>query len=366
MPVSRVSGAGAPAAGPSTADAGRSDLSLHRRAASGSAATGGADGAADGLRVVTDVLRLSGLSAGYDGRPVLRGIDLRVQRGDVVAVLGPNGSGKTTLLRAVLGLVPRTGGTLELFGTPAHAFTDWSRIGWVPQRTGAASGVPATVREIVSSGRLPRLRRLRRMRPADRAAVDWALETVGLAALHDRDVATLSGGQQQRVLIARALAGEPDLLVLDEPTSGVDLDSQRALAEGLGGLREQGVTIVLVAHELGPMAGLIDRAVVLRAGAVVHDGPPPTVDFLHAVDPEHAHPPHHGDPAAPAAVPLGGGGPLGVRRPGAPLPGAPLPGAPLPGAPLPGAPLPGVPLPGVPLPGVPLPGVPLPARGWPS
>ena len=254
------------------------------------------------LAVVHDVLRLRGLSAGYDGRRVLHGVDLHVRTGEVVAVLGANGSGKTTLLRAVLGLVPTTGGSLELFGTPAGAFRDWRRIGWVPQRTGAASGVPATVREVVAQGRLPRLRRLRRARAEDRAAVDRALETVGLAARRDDEVATLSGGQQQRVLIARALAAEPDLLVLDEPTSGVDADSQRALAEGLTALCRGGVTVLLVAHELGPLAPLVRRAVVLRAGAVVHDGPPPPVAWLHDVDPEHAHPPHGPDPADAASL----------------------------------------------------------------
>ena len=238
------------------------------------------------------VVRLRGGVVSYDGTPVLRGVDVEVGAGEVVAVLGANGSGKSTLVRAVLGLVPLEAGTLELFGTPAARFTDWPRIGWVPQRVGATSGVPATVREVVASGRLPRLRRLRRPTDADRRAVDDAVAAVGLSSRSRDSVGTLSGGQQQRVLIARALAGGPDLLVLDEPTSGVDADSQAALATTLALLVERGVTVVLVAHELGPMAPLVGRAVVLRDGHVVHDGPPPSGDHLHAYDPEHAHPPH--------------------------------------------------------------------------
>ncbi len=238
-----------------------------------------------------DVLRLRALSAGYDGRAVLHGVDLRVATREVVALLGANGSGKTTLVRAVLGLVPVLAGTVELFGAPAAA-VDRRRLGWVPQRSGAASGVPATVREVVATGRLARLGRLRRPGTADRAAVDRAVETVGLADRRDDDVASLSGGQQQRVLIARALAAEPELLVLDEPTAGVDVDTQRALADALRVLGRQGMTVVLVAHELGPMTPLVSRAVVLRGGRVVHDGPPPHPDELHDFDPEHAHPPH--------------------------------------------------------------------------
>ena len=240
------------------------------------------------------VLALRGAAAGYDGRPVLSGIDLEVRAGEVVAVLGANGSGKTTLVRCVLGLVPLEGGTLELFGVPAPGFRDWPRIGWVPQRAEASSGVPATVREVVASGRLSRMRRLQRAGPADRAAVTEAIEVVGLTHRSEADVSTLSGGQQQRVLIARALAGTPDLLVLDEPTSGVDADSQHALADALRVLVARGVAVVLVAHELGPLAPLVDRAVVLRHGRVVHDGPPPTDEHLHGYDPEHAHPPHLG------------------------------------------------------------------------
>ena len=238
------------------------------------------------------VLLLRSVSAGYDGRIALSDVDLRVDAGEVVAVLGANGSGKSTLVRTVLGLLPLAGGELELFGVPAAEFRARTRIGYVPQRGGATTGVPATVREVVATGRLA-LTGLRRARGVDRRAVDDALATVGLLDRARDSVATLSGGQQQRVLIARALTCDPDLLVLDEPTAGVDVASQQALADTLRTLVGRGTTVVLVAHELGPLHPLITRAVTMSDGRVLHDGPPPDADHLHLHDPEHAHPVHH-------------------------------------------------------------------------
>jgi zinc transport system ATP-binding protein len=251
----------------------------------------------------TTALEVAAGTVAYSGRPVLTRIDLKVSAGEVRAVLGPNGSGKSTLIRAALGLVPLLAGEASLFGTPVRRFTDWRRVGYVPQRLGAGSGVPATVAEVVAAGRLARRGFLRPFRAADRAAVDAALDVVGLTDRRRDPVATLSGGQQQRVLIARALAGEPDLLVLDEPTAGIDAASQQALADALRTLTGRGVTVVLVAHELGPIAPLVDRTLVLRDGRVAYDGAP--VNAPHGVgwhDPggEHAHPepvPTDRDPA---------------------------------------------------------------------
>ncbi|MFB4197181.1 metal ABC transporter ATP-binding protein [Streptomyces carpaticus] len=212
-------------------------------------------------------LTLRGVHAELGGRPVLRGIDLTVGRGEVVALLGANGSGKSTAVRAAVGQVPVTGGELALFGTPVRRFRDWRRVGYVPQRSTAAGGVPATVREVVSAGRLAR-RRLRPLGRADRAAVDRALELVGLADRSGDPVEALSGGQHQRVLIARALAGEPELLIMDEPLAGVDLASQRILADTLRSQLAQGVSTLVVLHELGPLEPLITHSVSLSAGLV--------------------------------------------------------------------------------------------------
>jgi zinc transport system ATP-binding protein len=220
------------------------------------------------------VVDITGGGVALGGRPVLRGIDLSVSHGEVLAVLGANGSGKSTLVRAMTGLVPMSHGSVSLFGVPLHDFADWHRVGFVPQRATAASGVPASVWEVVTSGRLSRRRVFRPMRAADREAVGSAIEAVGLTPQARHGVATLSGGQQQRVLIARALAGQPELLVLDEPTAGVDAPSQDAFAAALESLVRAGATVVLVAHELGPLAPLIERVVWMRDGRVAHDGPP--------------------------------------------------------------------------------------------
>src|SRR5690242_1095845 len=188
--------------------------------------------------------------------------------------MGANGSGKSTLVRALTGLRPLASGSLRLFGTPLEDFHGWQRIGFVPQRGGAGSGVPASVWEVVASGRLTHRRLLRPLSRADRTAIDEALEVVGLADRARDGVSQLSGGQQQRTLIARALAGEPELFFLDEPTAGVDLPNQVALAASLARLKARGATVVLVAHELGPLGSLVDRSVVMRDGRIAYDGSP--------------------------------------------------------------------------------------------
>jgi zinc transport system ATP-binding protein len=249
----------------------------------------------------TPVIELEQAAVAIAGRPILRGIDLRVTPGEFVALMGANGSGKSTLVRALTGLLPLAGGSLTLFGTPFDGFHDWQRIGFVPQRGGAGSGVPASVWEVVASGRLTRRRLLRPLGRADRAAIADALEVVGLSHRARDGVSMLSGGQQQRVLIARALAGE------HEPTAGVDLPNQQVLADTLETLSQRGATIVLVAHELGPMAPLIDRAVVMRDGRIAYDGPPLASDEVatahldghhhhHSAPDRHDHAPHVASP----------------------------------------------------------------------
>lgn len=263
--------------------------------------------------VDTDPLELTSGSVEIGGIPILRDIDLTVHNGEFVALMGANGSGKSTLVRALTGLRPLSGGDLRLFGTPYDDFKDWRRVGYVPQRVGAASGVPASVWEVVASGRLTHRKLLRPLSRADRQIIADAIELVGLAGKARDGVATLSGGQQQRTLIARALASQPDLLFLDEPTAGVDLPNQVALADTLGRLKQRGATIVLVAHELGPLEPLIDRSVVLRNGSKVYDGPCLSDSDVHASDfgwlashhhdhertpdhPHETHAPHVGTP----------------------------------------------------------------------
>ncbi|MDO9494949.1 MAG: ABC transporter ATP-binding protein [Nocardioides sp.] len=238
-------------------------------------------------------IELTDGAVAISGRPILRGIDLRVEAGEFVALLGANGSGKSTLVRALTGLRPLAHGRLRLFGIDAGHFDDWQRVGYVPQRAGATSGVPASVWEVVASGRLTRRKLLRRLSRADRLAIDDALAVVGLTDRRRDGVAQLSGGQQQRALIARALAGEPELIFLDEPTAGVDVPNQLALAEALRELKSRGATIVLVTHELGPLAELVDRAVVMRDGRIAYDGAPLTDHQVHDPWLGESHTHHH-------------------------------------------------------------------------
>jgi zinc transport system ATP-binding protein len=233
------------------------------------------------------VLAAEDLSVELGGLPVLRGITMSVRHGEAVALLGGNGSGKSTLVRALLGLIPAQRGSVELFGTPLRSFRQWSKVGYVPQRsTGGLAG--AKVKEVVASGRLAHRKPFVPASAKDRQAVSDALRAVGLQDRADAEMAHLSGGQQQRVLIARALTNAPLLLVLDEPTAGVDREHQQVLATVLAELVQGGTSVLVVLHDLGPLGGLIDRAVVLREGRVVHDG-----DLGELVAAHHNHHGHH-------------------------------------------------------------------------
>ncbi len=256
------------------------------------------------------VLALADVAVSLGGRPVLRDIDLTVTQGEVVALLGANGSGKSTLVRTAVGLHPMRTGSVRLFGTPLPSYDAWQRVGYVPQRSSAATGVPATVWEVVASGRLSRRRLLLPLARADRAAIGAAIDAVGLGERTGQPVSTLSGGQQQRVLMGRALAGEPDLMLLDEPNAGVDVDSQHRIADTLAERAAAGATLLVVLHELGPFAPLIQRAVMLREGRLVYDGPPSGVADLHDAQPfgGHHHPPRSGPDFVPdVRAPFEGG-----------------------------------------------------------
>ena len=247
---------------------------------------------------MTPAVAVNGLTINLGGRPVVKQVDLTVDVGEFVTVLGTNGSGKSTLVRACIGLVPINAGSIELFGTPLAKFKSWHRLGYVPQQSNATSGVPATVYEVVMSGRLARRRFFGGRDQADLEAVVEAVERVGLTDRLRDSVTELSGGQQQRALIARALAAQAELLVMDEPTAGVDHANQESLAELLCGLVREGASILLVEHELGPLQPLIDRAVVLRAGEVVYNG---SVDGVAAHEYAHMHP-HTGQPTKPSSL----------------------------------------------------------------
>lgn len=220
------------------------------------------------------VASLDDVSCGYGGEPVVAGVSLELCAGEFVALVGPNGSGKSTLLRALVGSLTPESGRISLFGSdPRHLRERW-RLGYVPQRPTLAAGIAATVEDVVASGRLARSGWFRRRRSADRPIIDHALEAVGLSDLRGAKVADLSGGQQQRAFIARAMAGEPELLVLDEPVAGVDAESQRAFRDSLLDLvNHHDATVLLVSHELGAVADALDRVIVLKQ-RVLFDGTP--------------------------------------------------------------------------------------------
>lgn len=202
---------------------------------------------------------------------ILHQVSLTVERGESVALLGANGCGKSTLIKACLGLYPLADGDVQLFGASLskRRQVPWMQVGYVPQRVSATAGVPATALEVVRSGLLGPGRPFASWGGAAKAQALEALAQVGLAKRANDHVQVFSGGQAQRVMIARALVRRPQLLFLDEPLAGVDRASRQGLADCLAQLREQGITLVTVLHEMGELAGLVDRTVTLADGRVV-------------------------------------------------------------------------------------------------
>jgi zinc transport system ATP-binding protein len=233
-------------------------------------------------------VELEDVSFAYAGGPAaLEYVSLTVERGVFVGIAGPNGGGKTTLLRLALGLERPSSGRVRLFGGTPGA-RGLPRVGYVAQRAHVVSGTPVTVREVVEAGRLAVRGPLGPLRAADRSAVAAAIERVDLGPRADTSLRTLSGGMQQRAFIARALAAEPALLALDEPTTGVDAESQESLAALLAELRsELGVTILYVSHEFGAVEHVVSRLVLVN-GRVVFDGDPADLPSVWH-DPSHVH-----------------------------------------------------------------------------
>jgi len=236
------------------------------------------------------IVRARGLRFSYpEGPDVLEDVNLDVVRGEFVGIAGPNGGGKTTLIRLIVGLEQPTGGELEVFGRPPRQATGSDRIGYLPQRAEIGLSAPITVREVVEAGRVSVAGMFGALAPEDEEAIEEAIERVGLSEKAGERLSRLSGGQRQRAFIAKALAGGPKLLVLDEPTTGVDADAQERLAELLDELRgELGVTVLYVSHEFGAIEPYAERLVVIRRG-IVFDGAPSALPGVWH-DPSHVHP----------------------------------------------------------------------------
>jgi zinc transport system ATP-binding protein len=197
-------------------------------------------------------IELRNVSFSYRGDTVLRDITLTVERGDFLAVIGPNGGGKSTLLKLMLGILHPVSGTVRVFGeTPLQAST---HIGYVPQDTSVGRDFPITALDVVMMGRLGFPKRFLRPTPSDREAARLSLQTVDMWEYRKRKIDDLSGGQRQRVFIARALASEPKILLLDEPTANIDFEGQRRVYEILRSLNER-ITVVVVSHDLDILLG---------------------------------------------------------------------------------------------------------------
>ncbi|MEU8238382.1 ABC transporter ATP-binding protein [Actinoplanes missouriensis] len=220
-------------------------------------------------------LRATGLGLAYDGRAVVTGLDLRIAPGRITAVVGPNACGKSTLLRGLARLMRPESGTVLLGGADIHRLPTRevaTRIGVLPQQPVAPDGI--TVADLVARGRQPHQRWLRQWTSADERAVTAALAATGITALADRPVDELSGGQRQRVWIALVLAQDTDLLLLDEPTTFLDLAHQLEVLDLLSDLNAAGRTVVAVLHDLNMACRYAHEIVAMRDGAVVAQGPP--------------------------------------------------------------------------------------------
>ena len=215
------------------------------------------------------VLAFDQVTFGYTRVPVLREASLRVAGGEFVAVVGPNGAGKTTLMRLGLGLLRPSHGAVRLFGQRVEQFSDWGRVGYVPQRAGSQAALPVSVEEVVRTGLAGHLGLFQRPTHRHRERMEHVLDLMGVSTLRRQPLEELSGGQQQRALIARALVTDPALLVLDEPTTGVDTDARHVLREALEHLvRTEGVAVVYISHDPEGFAGLADRVLEVRAGRI--------------------------------------------------------------------------------------------------
>jgi len=210
----------------------------------------------------------------YGSERVLDRVTLQIRKGDFLGIIGPNGSGKTTLLRILIGLLRPSCGHVSLFGADVRRFNAWHLVGYVRQKAVFEARFPASVLEVVISGRSARVGLGRRFGRDDREAAERALEIVGMNSFRDRLVGRLSSGQQQRVFIARALVHEPELLLLDEPTVGVDVEAQEQFYGLLRRLnRELRTTLVMVSHDIGVVAAEVTRLACLNRTLVFHGDP---------------------------------------------------------------------------------------------
>jgi len=224
--------------------------------------------------VSVPIIELDHVTVCYQELVAVEDVTLTVTSGEFLALIGPNGSGKTTLVKAILGLVEPANGTVRLFGkAPSDLGRQWSRVGYVSQLVRIDPRFPIRVLDVVLMGRYAQIGLIRRPGRRDREAARLALERVGLSELAERQIGRLSGGQRQRVLVARALATEPELLILDEPTTGVDVGTTEGLFELLEAFHRQGMTVVVVSHDVGVVAQHVNSVACMNRQLVAHGRP---------------------------------------------------------------------------------------------
>ncbi|MBK1875645.1 metal ABC transporter ATP-binding protein [Pelagicoccus mobilis] len=202
------------------------------------------------------------LTVAYEKRPVLYGVDVRVPEGKLIGIVGPNGAGKSTLIKAIMGIVPTTGGWVKVYGKPFAK--NAKRVGYVPQRESVDWDFPVNVMDVVLMGRYGKLGMMGRVKKEDREIAEACLEKVGMLPYAKRQISNLSGGQQQRVFLARALAQESDLYLMDEPFVGVDAATEAAIIELLRELKNRGKTIMVVHHDLPTAQKYFDMLLLLN------------------------------------------------------------------------------------------------------
>jgi manganese/zinc/iron transport system ATP- binding protein len=212
------------------------------------------------------VIDVHNLTVSYDRRPVLWDVDFSLPEGKLIGIVGPNGSGKTTLLKSIMGLVPLSGGYVRIFDQALGEVR--SQVSYVPQRESVDWDFPAQVRDVVLMGRYRPGNLFRRLSKADREVAGWALEQVRMQEFAGRQIAQLSGGQQQRVFIARSLAQQASLYLMDEPFAGVDAASEKAILDLLLELKEKGKTLLIVHHDLNTVQRYFDWVVLLNTRLV--------------------------------------------------------------------------------------------------
>lgn len=210
--------------------------------------------------------KLTNITFYYGKRSVLNDVSLTINKGDFLGLVGPNGSGKSTLVKLLLGLLRTTEGTVELFGQSMNRFNQWDKIGYVSQKANSfSSGFPATVYEVVSMGLYGKIGLFRFLRKRHKEQIYEAIRQVGMEEYVNENIGELSGGQQQRVFIARALVSNPELLILDEPTVGVDAKSVENFYGLLHDLNEKhGKTLLLISHDIGAMTDHVSQVACLN------------------------------------------------------------------------------------------------------